>query len=166
MTDMETVVQSPNRSACFTGHRALPDTGSPEYRELVRNARLALDSLTDAGITDFYAGGAAGFDMLAEELVLQKKERDDSIRLHVLLPYEGFGSGFAGEEKQRQKRILSLADEVVALCPRYFKGCFLLRDRELVARSDLCIAYLRKTPSGTAYTVSFARQKGIEVIHL
>lgn len=37
------------------------------------------------------------------------------------------------------------------------------RNQRLVEEADACIAYLRRAPSGTAYTVSRARQKGIEV---
>lgn len=151
-------------SVCFTGHRELPDPLSPEYRELVKNADMALNEAYEAGARVFYTGGAAGFDQIAGELVLRLKKKDPEVRLVILLPYGGYAGKCDAEERLRRKALFEEADEVVPLFTRYFRSCFLQRDKALVENADKCIAYLRKTPSGTAWTVSFARQKGIPVI--
>ena len=39
-------------------------------------------------------------------------------------------------------------------------------DRRGWAEADVCIAHLTRAPSGTAQTVGFAREKGIEVIYV
>lgn len=153
-------------SVCFTGHRDLPDPLSPEYRELIKNADMALKNVYEAGARIFYTGGAAGFDQIAGELVLRLKKKDPSVLLRVLLPYEGYAGRLTAAEKVRREELLRGADEVTPLFSHYFKSCFLQRDRALVENADSCIAYLRKTPSGTAWTVSFARQKGIPVVLL
>ena len=153
-------------SVCFTGHRDLPDPLSADYRQLVRDAGLALRHAYEAGARDFYTGGAVGFDQIAGELVLLLKKKDPSVRLIVLLPYEGFADTGTQAERSRRKALLEAADETRTLFPRYFKGCFLQRDRALVDHAESCIAYLRKAPSGTAWTVSFARKKGIPVVLL
>ena len=153
-------------SVCFTGHRELPDALSAEYRELIRDTDLALKRVYEAGARDFYTGGAAGFDQIAGELVLRLKKKDPSVRLHVLLPYAGYTGKLNHAERLRRQTLLDGADEVRPIFSRYFRGCFLQRDRALVDQAESCIAYLRKAPSGTAWTVSFARQKGIPVVLL
>ena len=154
------------RSACFTGHRELPDPLSPEYRELIKNADMALNNAYEAGTREFYTGGAAGFDQIAGELVLRLKKKDPGVRLHILLPYEGYAGKLTSDERLRRKVLLEGADEVTSLFSHYFKSCFLVRDKALVENAEICIAYLRKSPSGTAWTVSLARQKGIPVVLL
>ena len=155
-----------NTAVCFTGHRELPDRLSAEYRGLVMAAWEALQRVYANGVRDFYTGGAAGFDQLAGELVLRLKSRDPSVSLHILLPYAGYTGKQTVESLRARKALLSAADEVTALFPSYFRSCFILRDRELVERTEGCIAYLRKVPSGTAWTVSFAKKKGMDVILL
>lgn len=153
-------------SACFTGHRELPDSLSPEYRELVKSADIELKNAYAAGARDFYTGGASGFDQIAGELVLRLKKIDPTVQLHILLPYEGYVGKQSTEERLQRNALFKEADELAPQFSHYFKGCFLLRDRALVEKADICIAYLRKSPSGTAWTVSFARQKGIPVVLL
>lgn len=147
-------------SVCFTGHRDMPSRLSAEFREIVRNTQLAIDAAFQNGTRDFYTGGAPGYDQLCGELVLQLKKREPEVRLHILLPYPGY----AANSGSAHERLVAAADETVCLYSHYFKGCFLMRDRELVSRAESCIAYLRKPRSGTAFTVSCARQKGIKVI--
>lgn len=154
------------RSVCFTGHRDLPGTLTPAYRNLIRDTERALTQAYEAGAREFYTGGAAGFDQIAGELVLRLKKRDPEVRLHVLLPYTDYAGRLTSAGRERRRALLEGADEVAALSAHYHKGCFLQRDRALVECADLCIAYLRKAPSGTAWTVSFARQKGISVVLL
>lgn len=153
-------------SVCFTGHRDLPDRFSPEYRQLVRDTDMALRCAYEAGAREFYTGGAAGFDQLAGELVVLLKKRDPGVRLIILLPYAGFAGKADRAERERRAGLFAQADEVTPLFTHYFKGCFLQRDRALVENAESCIAYLRRSPSGTAWTVSFARQKGIPVVLL
>ena len=40
------------------------------------------------------------------------------------------------------------------------------RNRMLVNGSDICIVYLASSKGGTAYTVSYAKEKGVEVVNL
>lgn len=145
-------------TVCFTGHRDLPETTSAEYRTLVRDTQNAIISTIDRGATDFYAGGAQGFDLLCAELVLLLKERYPRIRLHLVLPYAGFARG------ERYKPVLEQADEVIDLFSKYRRGCMMIRNRRLVEEGELCIAYLRKETGGTFYTVSVARSQEREVV--
>ena len=153
----------PLRAVCFTGHRELPPLRSTAFRQLVARTETAVRRAYERGARRFYCGGAEGFDLLCGKVVLLERERHLDMQLILLLPYTGFGERFSAADRaelQRQKRV---AEEVVYLSPHYFPGCMAIRNQQLVADADLCIAHLTRAPSGTAQTVGFAREKGIEV---
>ena len=151
------------RSVCFTGHRELPPVRSAAYRQLVAHTEAAIRRAFDRGARRFYCGGAEGFDLLAGQLVLLTQARHLDIHLILLLPYTGFGEGFSAANKAELARQKKAAEEVLYLSNHYFPGCMAIRNRQLVEDADLCIAYLTRAPSGTAQTVGFAREKGIEI---
>jgi len=69
-------------ACCFTGHREIP----PEDREPLRTALLSeIQRLyAEKGVTEFYTGGARGFDTMAAEAVLKIREALP-VRLHLIL---------------------------------------------------------------------------------
>ncbi len=161
--DMEDANATPIRSVCFTGHRDLPPRASAAYRKLVNGTEAAIRRAFERGARTFCCGGAEGFDLLCGQLVLAEQERHLDIHLVLLLPYTGFGERFAARDRAELERQKKAAEEVVFLSTHYFPGCMALRNRQLVEDADLCIAYLTRAPSGTAQTVGFAREKGIEI---
>ena len=152
------------RSVCFTGHRELPPGRSAAYRQLVAHTEAAIRRAFDRGARRFYCGGAEGFDLLCGKLVLLEQARHRDLHLILLLPFTGFGERFTTQDRAELARQKKAAEEILYLSPHYCPGCMAIRNRQLVADADLCIAYLTRTPSGTAQTVGFAREKGIEVI--
>ena len=152
------------RSVCFTGHRELPPVRSAAYRQLVAHTEAAIRRAFDRGARRFYCGGAEGFDLLCGKLVLLEQARHRDLHLILLLPFTGFGERFTTQDRAELARQKKAAEEILYLSPHYCPGCMAIRNRQLVADADLCIAYLTRTPSGTAQTVGFAREKGIEVI--
>lgn len=146
------------QTVCFTGHREMPEATSSEYRNIVRDTQNAIVAAIERGATDFYDGGAQGYDLLCAELVLLLKARYPQIRLHLVLPYAGFARG------ERYAKVLEEADEVIEISSHYHRGCMMIRDRRLVEEGELCIAYLRKPTGGTVQTVNMARQLNHEVI--
>ena len=157
---------APIRSVCFTGHRTLPPLRSAAYRQLVAATGGAIRRAYERGARKFYCGGAEGFDLLAGKLVLLEQTRHCDIRLILLLPYTGFGDRFTAQDRTELQRQKKGAEEMVFLSSHYFPGCMAIRNKQLVEDADLCIAYLNRTPSGTAQTVGFAREKGIDVIYV
>ena len=166
--DMEDQTQNstPVRSVCFTGHRELPPRKSADYRQLIQRTEAAVRRAVEGGARRFYSGGAEGFDLVCGKLVLLQQQRHRDIQLILLLPYTGFSDRFDPQDRAEFRRQKRAAEEVVYLSPHYFPGCMALRNRQLVEEADLCIAYLTHAPSGTAQTVGFAREKGIEVIYV
>ncbi len=147
---------------CFTGHRTLSD----DPRGLASILNILLDNMITQGYTVFRAGGALGFDMLASEIVLQKKENGRNIRLELLLPCPEQAERWSAANKARYARILRLADRIEYIADSYSPSCMHARNRRLVEGSTLCIAYCKRESGGTAYTCRYAKDKGLQVINL
>lgn len=94
-------------ACCFTGHREIP----PEDREPLRAALLSeIQRLyAEKGVTEFYTGGARGFDTMAAEAVLKIREALP-VRLHLILPCKGQSDRWHFAEKRRYREILKQAD--------------------------------------------------------
>ena len=73
-------------SCCFTGHRNL--TRDEMVRAAGEIGKL-LPRLIDRGITDFYAGGALGFDYAASVTVINSKRLYPELTLNLALPCRG-----------------------------------------------------------------------------
>ena len=147
-------------SVCFTGHREIP---SNKYEFIKQTLIDMIKELANSGYTDFYAGGASGFDMLASFCVLELKKEYD-IRLHIILPYRRSVSTYSSYERYKQKELLERADSVECLFERYLSGCFHTRNRKLVDSSSVCVAFLEKNSGGTYYTVNYAKENGLKVV--
>ncbi len=150
-------------TCCFSGHRSIPGDETENIESAVDGLISRLLSL---GITDFCTGGAKGFDTLAAERVLKFKKTDDSIRLLLFLPCKEQADKWDSLSKKKYKNILSLADEVTYACEHYTSYCMSKRNRMLVDRSSVCVAYLKRQNGGTAYTADYAKKQGLEIINI
>ena len=151
-------------ACCFTGHRKIPTDAIGGIQESLRREIERL--YAENGIATFYAGGAIGFDALASEAVIERRAVHPDIRLVIVMPYKGQAKGRSAEERARQEHIKSSADEVICLAEHYCRGCMQRRNRYMVDRSGTCICYLTQDTGGTAYTVQYARKRGLSTINL
>ena len=152
-----------SRACCFTGHRELPDRDSDAYLKLLSALENAVSDAVRDGCTRFIVGGAAGFDLLAGEWIAALKKTDPSVTLAVYVPYRGQANAFSETDRRRYRALLDTADEVLLLNETYHPGCLRERNARMVQDADLCIAYVRRHPSGSAQTMQFAQRKGIPV---
>lgn len=149
-----------SKSCSFTGHRYIPD-----YNTVKSKVRNQIVSLIDEGYTEFFNGGAIGFDMLcALEVISLKKEY--AISLNMVLPCENQDVKWSVRLKQIYHYILDNADSVEYVSKEYAPGCMQKRNRVLVDRCDLLLAYNCKTDGGTFYTVNYAMKAGKRIINL
>lgn len=150
--------------ACFSGHRRLPQ----DCGEIKERLRSAVISLIEQGVVFFGAGGALGFDMLAEETVLELRDQYPHIRLVLVLPCppDQQTLKWNAEQRTRYYGILNRADKVRILSPQYIEGCMLKRNRHLAEKSAHLICYLRENSGGTFYTVNYAQEQGLNIIRL
>lgn len=153
-----------HKAVCFTGHRNVKETA--KLKEALINQ---LVKLIDEGTTDFYAGGAVGWDMLCENVVIELRERFPHIKLRLILPCpaEEQTEKWREDDKAEFRRLLLAADTVEICSEHYFDGCMKLRNQRLVDLADLCVCYYNgKQRSGTGQTVRMAERQGKEIINL
>lgn len=122
-----------------------------------------LTAYIEQGYRYFGAGGALGFDTLAAQTVLRLKQTYPQIKLILVLPCLSQTKGWKTEDITEYERIKAAADKVVYTSQEYTRGCMFKRNRHLVDSSSLCIAYLTEQTGGTAYTVEYARSKGLKI---
>ena len=157
-----------NKSVCFTGHRTIAE----DKETLSARLYALLERLvTEKKVTDFYTGGAVGWDALAALTVLKLRESYPEVKLHLVLPcpFEEQSAKWNEAQKAEYQHILGLADNVEQVSDRYYNGCMKARNARLVElASDYCICYWnpKHYRSGTGQTVRMAQKKGIEVINL
>mgnify|MGYP000822304428 CR=1 FL=1 len=152
-----------NRTACFTGHRELPTENLPEISKRLEDTLL---TLIEQGYCYFGAGGALGFDTLAAQTVLRLRERYPQIRLILVLPCLNQTRGWQQADVDIYEELKRRADKVTYTSESYFRGCMQKRNRHLVDNSSGCICYLTKPTGGTAYTVDYARRRGLRIINI
>ena len=152
------------KSICFTGHRNVRVTN-----ELVLKLNKTLIDLIENGASDFYAGGALGWDMLCEQTVIDLREKFPQIRLHLVLPCssEEQTAKWNDMQKAEYQKIVSAADTVRYISEHYYNGCMKERNARLVELADCVVCYYdNRSRSGTGQTVRMARDKGINIINL
>jgi len=151
------------RTCCFTGHRSL-------YHDrdvIAKVLREAVDELVRDGYQHFISGGAAGFDLLAAEAVLERKAEFGDVSLYLYVPYSTvFGLRSCVSSRLRTVALKSREIKVTSDTPTRYAP--LIRDRQMVEVSDICVSYMEPgtEKGGTFYTVQQAKKKGIDVIDL
>lgn len=151
------------RTACFTGHREIPESRVKILEKLLDKA---IEQLYGEGVIFYGVGGSYGFDALAEKAVLRARERHSDIALILVLPCKDQDKYWNAEMKAEYAEIVSKADKVVYTSEIYTKGCMHKRNRHLVEYSEYCVAYLTKNSGGTAYTVDYASKNGLRIVNL
>lgn len=148
------------KTCCFTGHREIPER---DYNILKQKTKNAIVALIGKGVIYFGAGGARGFDTIAAETVLELKKDYPQIKLILVLPCPDQTRGWKEDDIRKYNIIKENADKVVFTANHYFSGCMHVRNRHLVDNSGYCICYLTKNSGGTAFTVNYAKTKGLEI---
>jgi len=140
------------RKCCaFTGHRPhkLPwkyNEGDERCISLKAALTDQITALVDAGVTDFYSGGADGVDCWAALIVLELRKNNPMLRLHCILPHEGQADKWSDSAQERYHFILSQADSVEYVSHDYYDGCMIDRNHRLVEAAGLLL--LSTTVSG------------------
>lgn len=152
-----------SKTCCFTGHRLLPEN----QRDVIA-ARLeqAVVSLIRSGYLYFGAGGALGFDTVCAQTVLRLRESYPAIKLILVLPCISQADRWPPANQAVYREIMRRANKVVYTSQEYTRDCMFKRNRHLVDHSSACICYLNKATGGTAYTVEYAKKRGLRIINL
>lgn len=156
------MISEPRITAAFTGHRTYCASDADAADAL----RRTVGELYDRGFGTFLSGMAVGFDLAAAEAVLALRARCPGVRLVAVVPFHGQESRFALPDRDRFRRVLAAADEVVVLAPAYHRGCYAVRNDYLVDHASVLVAWYDGSPGGTHYTVRRALRRGVEIVNL
>ena len=156
----------------FTGHRPerLPwgrnedDLRCAALKTLLRRT---VREVYDRGFHTFLCGMARGCDQyFAEAVLAARADGAQDAQLCALVPCPSQPDGWRAQEQARYRRLLADCDSVEVLEPVYSPGCMLRRNREMILRAQLLISVYDGSAGGTAATVRFARQQGVEILPL
>ncbi len=156
----------------FTGHR--PHKFPWRYNKADGRCIALKSAMTEQitkmvedGVTDFYSGGADGVDCWASLIVLELRQKNPALKLHLILPHEGQADKWSDSAQERYLSILKQADSAEYVSHEYYDGCMLDRNHRLVESAGMLLAvYNGERRGGTAATIRYARKLGRKIIIL
>ena len=148
------------KSCAFTGHRDIKNIS-----EVKAKLKEILRELIKKGYTDFYNGGAIGFDFISAACVIELKKEYD-ITLNMILPCKDQALKWSDDYKKVYQTIIAKSDSVEYIEEKYTAYCMQKRNRALCEKCDILIAYLEKNTGGTLFTVNYAKKLGKDVINI
>lgn len=165
------MIYTPERTCAFTGHR--PEKLPWGYNEedercwaLKERMWKAAQDIYDMGYRHFLCGMAQGCDLYFAETILALRCLAVGVTLEAVIPHEGQTSHWSEDQQERYERILSMCDKCTVLAPRYTSGCMQRRNRRMVDNASLLMAVYDGSGGGTGYTVGYALQQKVQVLHL
>lgn len=158
-----------DKTCCFTGHRpqSLPwKFNEHDLRCQLLKQRLKTEirhMITHRGVRHFISGMALGVDTWAAEIVLEFKQKY-RITLECAIPCETQAARWKENDRERWFSIVERCDQETMLQTRYTADCMQKRNRYMIDHSDYVIAVWNGKPSGTGMTVTYARERGKEIV--
>lgn len=145
------------KTCCFSGHRSVSKSFDKDKlkREIVKAIKQGYDT--------FLTGMAVGFDTICYFVLDELKSLYD-IKIIACVPYINQAEDFSEKDKTVYDEILKNCDEVIFVSKDYYRGCLQKRNRFMVDNSSKIILFLNHVRSGTYYTYSYAKEKGIETV--
>lgn len=150
-------------TVCFSGHREIP---LEERESLIQRLENEVNKLINRGFYIFVTGGALGFDTIAAQVVLSSKIKHPHIRLILALPCRTQTKYWCDDDVKIYNDIICQSDQVIYASEAYNRGCMFKRNRLMVDLSSVCICYQREKTGGTAYTVKYASNQGVNIINI
>ena len=155
-------------SCFFTGHRSFSYKKDPDVLDYLGNL---LPILAENGVTNFYSGGALGWDKECEFIIyIMKKMYYPQIKLHLVLPCppEIQSQNWSKKDKAEFKTRLEAADSVKIVSDENDKDCMKKRNARLVESGDICVCYFNRKDfrSGTGQTVRMAEKANKIIFNL
>ena len=144
------------------GHR--PEKLRLSERKLSALLETEIKRAIAGGFTTYITGMAKGVDLIAAEIVLRLRERDDRLKLICALPHPGFGQHWGGGWTERFQRVLTQADLNRTICPNFSRSSYQARNEWMVRHSALVIAVFNGELGGTKNTLDFAQRSNVPYV--
>lgn len=135
----------------FCGHRECAQDARVDLK-----LRLVVEKLINAGASEFLFGGYGMFDSMAARAVLRAKKEHPAVSSTLVLAYptQRFDAALYDQ---------TLYPPLEHIPPRF---AVIARNRYMVERSDLVVAYVLYSWGGAAKTLEYAKRCGKELIML
>lgn len=155
------------KSCFFTGHRYFSINRDIDAAD---NLAMILPILAESGFTDFYCGGALGWDAFCGFSIKVLKNFYPQVKLHLVLPCPAKKRIFNWKENEIREYtlLLQIADSLETVSNDNDKNCMKKRNARLVELGDICVCYFNKNDlrSGTAQTVRMAEKANKTVLNM
>ncbi len=161
-----------NIRCCFTGHRPsrLPWGSSEEDYRCTRFKELMVREITtlyQQGVRHFITGMALGADLYFGETVLSLRQQWEDISLECAIPCRNQTRNWSESQIQRYHNLLQRSQYETLIQEHYSHDCMMRRNRYMVNHSQYLIAGYDGSPKGgTARTIAYAMEKGLDLIIL
>ena len=151
------------KTCFFTGHRIIPNADRERIKSNLRQECIKL--IENYGVTHFIAGGALGFDTLAELTVLDLKQVYPHITLTLYLPCTDQTEHWNAYDKRMWLYLKKAADDYRFITDgTYISGCMQMRNRAMADDARYGIAYCTRKRGGTYSCLSYALSKERKII--
>ena len=151
------------KTCCFTGHRILSKS---EIECLKVRIHSSMTLLENRGVDTFITGGAIGFDMLAAQIIAERKKQGAALQWILALPCKEHDKKWTEQQKTSFSKIMRLADRIVYVSQSYSPDCMKKRNYYMIDHSRYCICACRREQSGTAQTIRYALEQNRRIIPL
>jgi len=160
-----------NSACCFTGYRPQKfpfplNFENMDYSKFNDKLESTIRQLIQNGITDFYCGGACGFDLLAAEIVLSIKRQNVGIRLFCVIPFKNQAAQWNNKWQKRYETVLSQSDQIVMISKKYTPGVYQQRNCYMVDNSSVVLTFFDGKSGGTKNTINYAKSCGKKIINI
>lgn len=143
------------------------DENDPRCIKMKSDILKIINDHIDNGFDTFVCGMALGSDTYFAEAVLHSKADYPEIKLVGEVPFLNQSSKWLTESRNRYERIRQQCDEWNVVSESYDPNSFIVRNKNIVDRSDELLAiWDGNEEGGTGQTVRMANDKGIPVITL
>ena len=154
--------RDPEQGCSFTGHRFIKRSHIDSICDLLDRGIAYAYS---CGCRNFFCGGAIGFDTLAAKRVLAFRSTHPDVTLDLILPCFDQDAKWSDSQKREYSEIVTAADTVEYVSTDYYNGVMMHRNRRLVERCKMIIAYAGR-PGGSTQTISMAEAVGKKVYNI
>ena len=148
-----------NITCAVTGHRILQKDFS------INLLKTVINNLIDRNFTTFLVGMAVGFDTICFQ-VLEEIRKEKNIKIVACVPCPEQDDRFNEAQKKEYERMISLADDVIIISPKYTPTCMKKRNEFMVKNASALIAYVRRKGSGSYQTLTLAKERKLMVIEI
>ena len=156
---------------CVTGHRpeGFPFPREQDcfaYMEYQRILSREIEILLRGGYRDFISGMARGADMDFAHEVIKFRDEEGFISLEAALAYPCYPSKRKTNDAAKRDDLIAQCNLRTEISSHYHRGCMQKRNRYMVDKADILVAYLKKAVGGTAYTVKYFLKTKKRVIYI